>query len=353
MSKQSIAFIGTSLLGCSWSALSANQIDPALHSIEAFRNIVEIVAWDKSGRRKKLGSGVIFQDGTAITDCHVLKNVGRPSVQQAERHSEASLVSEDRERDLCKLKISHPERFDPIPLGLRMVRDISVGEPVYAVGVSAQGRARAIEGKVAKIQRFGENKVIWISSSLAAGYSGGALFDRSGSLIGIITYRVSRGKERSYAYPAEYALSTKRASVGRSQQSVDPGTSDPGLTFRPTRAKHNPAVRTYLDRIAEASRSNLTYPQEARQQGWTGVSRVSFRFDSEGELRESYVDVSSGYATLDVTALLAVRKAIKELPPPELVKEMGLRGTVDIPFSLPEEGSAGRDAGTSAQMSPR
>jgi TonB family protein len=343
MSKQVIAVIGASLLGCSCSALSADQIDPLSHSTEVFRNIVEIVDWDTTPNRHKLGSGVIFPDGTAITDCHILKKVRRLGVRQGTSHSQASLMREDRERDLCKLQVSYPERFAPIALKMRLVRDVSVGEPVYAIGISVHGKTKAIEGKVARIQRLGEDRVIWISPSLVAGYSGGALFDRFGSLIGITTYRVRRGEELSYAYPAEYALSTKHASLDRLQQNLDPGSSEFRPTPRATAAEYNPVVRTYLDKLAEVSRRNLTYPEEARQQRWTGESSISFRFDSAGELRESYVNVSSGYAALDVTALLAVRKAISELPVPQLAKEKGLTGTVTIPFSLPEQQPAARD----------
>jgi TonB family protein len=343
MSKQVIAVIGTSLLGCSCSVLSAHQIDLVSPSTEVFRNIVEIVGWDKTPKRHKLGSGVIFPDGTAITDCHILRRVRRLGVQQGTSYSQASLVREDRDRDLCKLQVSYPERFAPIALKMRLVRDVSVGEPVYAIGVSVHGKTNAIEGKVARIQRLGEDRVIWISPSLAAGYSGGALFDRFGSLIGITTYRVRRGGELSYAYPAEYALSTKHASLDRLQQDLDPGRSESRPTPRSSAAEYNPVVRRYLDRVAEVSRKNLTYPEEARQQGWTGESSISFRFDSAGELSESYVNVSSGYAALDVTALLAVRKAISELPVPQLAKEKDFTGSVVIPFSLPEQQPAAAD----------
>jgi hypothetical protein len=50
-------------------------------------------------------------------------------------------------------------------------------------------------------------------------------------------------------------------------------------------------------------------------------------------LRQSYVEATSGYAGLDVTALLAVRKAIGDVPMPAQVKEKGLKGTVTITFT--------------------
>ena len=54
-------------------------------------------------------------------------------------------------------------------------------------------------------------------------------------------------------------------------------------------------------------------------------------------MRQSYVETSSGYAGLDVTALLAVRKAIGDVPMPDQVREKGLKGTVSITFTMGEK----------------
>ncbi len=97
------------------------------------------------------------------------------------------------------------------------------------------------------------------------------------------------------------------------------------------------AVKDYLEVIVRASTHQVVYPEEARHARWTGTSSIVFRVKSGGEVSESYVDRSSGYAALDVTALLAVRKAIAETPPPAIVKERGMTATVAIAFVLPEK----------------
>jgi TonB family protein len=94
-------------------------------------------------------------------------------------------------------------------------------------------------------------------------------------------------------------------------------------------------AQDYLNRLAEAARGDLKYPAEAKAQGWGGTTSIRFELDPGGELGDSYVDVSSGYATLDVAALLAVRKAVSASSPPDVVKTNGLKGTVSITFTPP------------------
>jgi len=97
------------------------------------------------------------------------------------------------------------------------------------------------------------------------------------------------------------------------------------------------AAQEYLNLLAESARAGLKYPEEARTQGWAGTTSIHFDLDPGGELRQSYVDVSSGYAGLDAATLIAVRKALEAIAVPETVKERGLKGTVSITFAKPQQ----------------
>ncbi|MEO8631108.1 MAG: TonB family protein, partial [Betaproteobacteria bacterium] len=117
-------------------------------------------------------------------------------------------------------------------------------------------------------------------------------------------------------------------------------TTDAAVDVRSPRIQNSDyrkAVKDYLELIVRASTHQVVYPEEARHARWTGTSSIVFRVKSGGEISESYVDKSSGYAALDVTALLAVRKAIAETPPPAIVKDRGMTATVAIAFVLPEK----------------
>ena len=275
-----------------------------------------------------LGSAVLLPGGKALTVCHILKNVERLVIRQRTNSSEASLVYADRKHDLCELKVARPERFRPALLRLRPVEEVAAGETIYAIG-GAWADARVSQGHVVKVQGERGDMAILISARLVAGYSGGALFDSSGAMLGIVTHRDRSTRKLSYAYPAQYVLQREDGdAAGAKVRSPERAVTPRGETTTPDRT----AVDDYLNRLADASRASVKYPEEARGQGWSGTASIHFDLEPGGGLQQSYVDASSGYAGLDVTALLAVRKAIGEVPMPTSVKEKGLKGTVSITF---------------------
>jgi TonB family protein len=317
-----LVYLGAGLLACSAPAMAAKKNTRAWAGPTG--NVVAIA--DAAAPHDALGSGVMFPGGKVLTDCHIFKDVERLEVRQGGTRSDASLTYADRKRELCELKVARPERFRPAALKLRATRDVVAGETIYAVA-GTDGDARVSEARVVKVQSERGDHVIHLSSRLAAGFSGGALFDRSGALIGIVTRQDRSTRTLSYAYPAEVALQheedERAAPVPYRTDTAPPATET---------TAYRTLAEDYLNRLAEASRASLKYPEEARGQSWSGTTSIRFDMDPGGELRQSFVDVSSGYAGLDVTALLAVRKAIDELPIPELVKEKGLKGTVSITF---------------------
>jgi TonB family protein len=311
-------------LMCALAALAAQPSPSALTGPTA--NVVAIE--DADAPDDPLGSAVLFPGGKALTVCHILKNVERLEIRQRTNSSEASLVYADRKHDLCELKVARPERFRPASLRLRPVEEVAAGETIYAIG-AAWADARVSQGHVVKVQGERGDMAILISARLVAGYSGGALFDSSGAMLGIVTHRDRSTRKLSYAYPAQYVLQREDTDVaGAKVLSPERAVTPRGETITSDRT----AVNDYLNRLADASRASVKYPEEARGQGWSGTASIHFYLEPGGELQQSYVDVSSGYAGLDVTALLAVRKAIGEVPMPTSVKEKGLKGTVSITF---------------------
>src|SRR5690242_4166161 len=157
-----------------------------------------------------LGSGVLIAGGKVLTDCHVIGSAVRVNVRRARASSPAELGYADRKRDLCELKLQHPERFASPKLTLRPVKEIPVGETVIAMG-AWDGHPKTSAGRVVKIDTREADHVILISSRLAAGYDGGALVDANGALLGILTHKERSSRTLSYAYPAQYVLVRKRS----------------------------------------------------------------------------------------------------------------------------------------------
>ncbi len=295
-------------------------------------NVVALI--DAERPDEVLGSGVMFPGGKVLTRCSAIEQADRLEVWQRANSSVANLTYEDRKRDLCELEVTRPERFRPVALKLRAVQDVVDGEPIYAVG-AADGGAKIVSGHVVKVQNENTDHVILISARLAASYSGGALFDESGALLGILHHRDRSTRKLSYAHPAQYALLRK---PGKDQAAAGPVKNSQPQAGASAPGSEKNSTEDYLLRLAEASRTGVKYPEEARSQGWSGTTTIRFDIEAGGELRESFVDVSSGYAALDVTALIAVRKAISELPMPEQTKKKGLKGTVSITFELAKAG---------------
>jgi TonB family protein len=291
-------------------------------------NVVEVS--DAAIADVVLGSGVMFPGGKVLTDCRAFAEGDDLQVRRGANRSSARLAYADRKRDLCELKVARPERFRPAPLRTRGTKDLDPGETVYAVAGS-QADGAVVKGRVVKVTGADADEVVLISPRLGPVFSGGALFDRSGALIGILSYREGSGERLSLAYPARAIL--LRQAEGQGTPAPAPDGADPGKPNTPSEpVTFRSVAEDYLNRLAETSRTRLKYPEEARSQGWKGTTSIRFELDPGGELRQSFVDVSSGYAGLDVSVLLAVRKAIEELPIPDAVKEKGLKATVAITF---------------------
>jgi TonB family protein len=299
-------------------------------------NIISI--GELGSRGATIGSGVLLTGGKLLTDCHILGDATRVSVRQWKASSDAELAYADRKRDLCELRVDHPERFHPAKLTVRAPNEAAAGDTVYAVG-SWNGVARVSKGRVVKLETRGGDHIVLISSRLAPEYNGGGLFDAAGALVGIVTHRERSTRMLSYAYPAQYVL-VRRANEAPSRAAAEPRLQP--SSFDAPASTDGTDLRTsidkYLSRLSDTSRANLKYPEEAREQGWGGTATIRFDIDTGGEVRQSFVDASSGYAGLDVAALLAVRKALEQLSIPETVREKGLKGTVSITFTAPSTG---------------
>jgi len=345
------------------NAAAARGDDDALDAdplTRAKRNVVAVVDWDKGNGKTLLGSGILLQRDKALIPCRIAASARNLGVSQGQRRSQARLTGERAGRGLCELKIVHPVHFDPLPLDIGPIDQVAVGDAVYAVSTSSRRELSLIKARVSRIAGGGENKVISISHGLNAATAGSALFDRSGALLGINALSPGQS-EAAFSYPMEYYLQAEEEKAQLAKTTTAPWedirppaqlqvaaepTGQPPKTARAQRPAeramadnfaYKQAVKEYLADIVRASTRHVVYPDSARTSHWTGTTSIWFRLKSGGELSESFVDSTSGYATLDVAALLAVRKAINDLPPPDLIRERGMMATVAVTFALADK----------------
>ena len=164
------------------------------------------------------GSAVVYdQDGHLLTNAHVVDGATSVvAVLNGEQRQTAEVVGVDVTTDLAVLRL--PDGGGLTPVRLRADTPAEVGEQTIAMG-SPLGLAGApsvstgiVSGHRSRIETT-DGKLLYgliqTDADIAAGSSGGALFDSDGLLLGITTAVVAEGGSGgalSFAIPADQVL---------------------------------------------------------------------------------------------------------------------------------------------------
>lgn len=179
------------------SPLSAQQTTPlnANEILEHAKSATVIVlAGEGAGRLHSISTGVIIsKDGVILTALHAIKGAAEVQVRLAngEVFDHVDLLGTDERRDVAALKISAGGLPYLVP-GSNAA--LTSGDAVYAV-TNANGLAwSATEGIISAVRPADEIpgagsgfRLLQFNAPIAPGSSGGALVDRTGELVGIIT----------------------------------------------------------------------------------------------------------------------------------------------------------------------
>lgn len=155
---------------------------------------VIVLAGEGAGRLHSIATGVIIsKDGVILTALHAVKGAAEVQVRMAngEVFDRVELLGSDERRDVAALKIAAGGLPNLVP-GSNAV--LASGDPVYAV-TNANGLAwSATQGIVSAVRPADEVpgagsgfRLLQFSAPIAPGSSGGALVDKNGELVGIIT----------------------------------------------------------------------------------------------------------------------------------------------------------------------
>jgi formylglycine-generating enzyme required for sulfatase activity len=156
------------------------------------------------------GSGVIVhQDGYVLTAHHVIFNARRiVIVTPGEFRAPAVLVSTDQEHDLALLKVDMVG-LSEAPLGY--AGSVRLDEDVIAVGYQFGLKEITVtRGHVAAVRTRGVQRVFQVDAAVNPGNSGGAVFNRRGEVIGILTTKFTHPsgivpEGMAFAVPISYA----------------------------------------------------------------------------------------------------------------------------------------------------
>jgi hypothetical protein len=209
---KSLAFV---LLLALSAVVEAQSNAPSTDTQQIFEHTkaatVIVLAGEGAGRLNSIATGVVIsKDGVILTAWHAIKGAQEVQVRMADGDvfDRVELLGVDERRDVAAMKIS----AGALPaLTPGSTTSLAQGDPVYAV-TNANGLTwSATEGIISAVRPADEVpgagsgfRLLQFTAPVAQGASGGALVDRTGSVIGVI---VSGKGSAAFAIPIESVLS--------------------------------------------------------------------------------------------------------------------------------------------------
>ena len=159
-----------------------------------------------------LGSGfIIKEDGTVITNNHVIANAEDILVRVGDKEYKAKVIGADPYMDIAVLKMETKDKFTPVSFGdsdKARVGDwaVAIGNP-FGLGGTVTAGIISARNRDINLTRYDD--FIQTDASINQGNSGGPLFNLKGEVIGINTAIIAPGQSGSigigFAIPANAA----------------------------------------------------------------------------------------------------------------------------------------------------
>ncbi len=205
------------LTACLLLPATASAIEPV--NLERLASSVfRIEATDRYGRLNS-GSGVMVTPHTLVTNCHVVLNARDIGVASATGRISARVIRAHTEHDLCLLDAPG---LDGTAVTMGNTADMRAGAAITAVGYPAGAELTLSHGRIEGLHTYrGAGRVVQGSAFFSPGTSGGGLFDNSGQLIGILTFKLRASGPYHFAVPAEWVKSLVHDVSGAAQTFTD------------------------------------------------------------------------------------------------------------------------------------
>jgi serine protease Do len=208
------------------------------------------------------GSGFVVrhQDGKTllVTNAHVVDTSNDVTVKWADGSQDtAAVVSKaGGESPLSDLALLEVNGLRGKPLNLRLTKP-NVGAEVVAIGAPEGLEFSLTRGVVSSLR--GDGEILQIDAPINPGNSGGPLIDRTGCVVGVVTFKLegTEGLNFAIASSAVEHFLTNPLPPGLPQQSVNPGqpqASGPTCWFQ--RAAGSDQLEGSLCRVSSRINSN-------------------------------------------------------------------------------------------------
>lgn len=166
--------------------------------------MVVIEALDAAGNVTGQGSGfIVTPKGAVVTNLHVIQGAHtvRVKLTNGDVYKTQELVDVDDAKDLAILKL---KGFKLPVVALGDSDKTEIGESVVVIS-SPEGLTNSLStGVVSGVRRLEGLRVFQISAPISQGSSGGAMFDSTGAVVGIVTYLLRGGQNINFAVPINY-----------------------------------------------------------------------------------------------------------------------------------------------------
>lgn len=196
------------LLLLSTSTFLLTAIQPIAHAADraalmpGFNAIVMIRGYNPDGGMA-YGSGVVVAKDKVMTNCHIFRQSKQPWVSRGEDSYPIVSYQADRYHDLCLLTT------DGLPLTPVLIGNsvqLKKGQELISIGHSGGVPAPLTSaGTLKSLYPYQNNgNVIRTNARFSMGASGSGLFDETGKLIGINTFKTPGRRAFFYALPVEW-----------------------------------------------------------------------------------------------------------------------------------------------------
>lgn len=171
-------------------------------------SLVKVTSTNKSGGIG-YGTGVAISPNHVVTNCHVITGSTGMSISVwGEAFAPVSLQA-DWKHDLCILRFEWA-KLKPVEMGDS--ESLQYEQPVISISMPGDSPAPYVAlSKIKALYTMDDSKVIRSSAAFAIGASGSPLFDYSGKLIGISTFKSPGRVAYFYNMPVKWVKETLKS----------------------------------------------------------------------------------------------------------------------------------------------
>jgi hypothetical protein len=162
---------------------------------------VQIRTFDATGQPIAFGSGFVVEDsGTIATNHHVIAGAAKAQIRLSSGASfpADAILADDEKQDLALLHVDG-KNLPTLPLSRE---EADVGDRVVAIGSPLELENSISEGIVSGYRIVGDAQWVQTTAAASPGNSGGPLINQKREVVGVITWKLTKGESLNFAAPA-------------------------------------------------------------------------------------------------------------------------------------------------------